>query len=311
MRILLALLLVPSTGAQLGSVRYIINNHADLSSFRDALVALGLFDELLDDPDMNVTVFVPTDDVFAADPTFQLFTRGEQFNPPTWHLNLEGVLRNHIIPNASLTSDDVFSQNRLQSLYSDLTIDTFFSKIEQATIVEGNKQASNGYVHIVDRVIAPPFFYQTFKDLESQPEYGPDELGRTSLVDVVDFVDGRDQYGRVVDRGLTHAGCRIRAFNRINDYHKWTINEANSTGVIEAEFLNDSMKNETIANFIQYTLVPKNYYFDDLDEGFQEMIMPVANCAHMFVTKRGSQLCFNNACTIMTPDLVTYLTSNG
>ncbi|GKY93565.1 hypothetical protein MPSEU_000323900 [Mayamaea pseudoterrestris] len=312
MRILLAvtcLLLHSCANAQ--TVRYIINNRDDLSMFRDALVSLGLFDILLDDPKMNVTVFAPTNDVLLQDATFQLYTRGQQFNPPTWHDNLEGVMRNHIIANASLTADQVFDKEQLQSLYSELTINTFFRKVEQADIVEANKTATNGYVHIVNSLVAPPFVYDTFSNLEEEEELGPDVLGRTSLVNVVDFVDGRSQYDMIVDRGLTHVGCRIRAFNRINDYQKWTINSVNHSGVIEAEFLNASMVNETIHNFIQYTLVPKNYYYNDMEAGFEERIMPVPNCGHMFVTKHVDKLCFNNACTINTPDLRTFLAANG
>jgi len=221
------------------------------------------------------------------------------------------VIRNHVVANASLTSAQIFQKDSLQSLYGELIINKFFQKVEQATITVADVAGTNGYLQIVDKLVAPPFVYDSLSDLEATPEYGPDPLGRTSLVDVVDFVNGRSQYDIVLQDGLTLAGCRIRAFNRINDYQKWTINVANTSGLIEAEFLNASMVNETTQNLIQYSLIPKSYYYDDLEVGFMERIMPVANCAHMFVTRQYDKLCFNNACTIRTPDLRTYLASNG
>jgi hypothetical protein len=42
-----------------------------------------------------------------------------------------------------------------------------------------------------------------------------------------------------------------------------------------------------------------------------DRVMPVPNCAHMFVTKHTDKLCFNDACTVNTPDLRTYLAANG
>lgn len=313
LRLLLAcgLLLSPTRVTAQQSVRHIINNRDDLSMFRDSLMALGLLDVLLDDPNVNVTVLAPTNDILTANPIFTLFSKGEQFNPPTWHRNLEGVVRNHILAGVSYTAAELFTKDKLQSLYSELTVNTFFKKIEQALIVQADIPATNGYVHIVDHLVAPPFAFNTFSQLEQMEEFGPDVLGRTALVDVVDFVDGRSQYDVVVDRGLTHAGCRIRAFNRINDYHKWTINDANNSGLIQAEFLNESMTNETIRNFIQYTLIPKNYYYEDLEVGYVDRVMPLPNCGHMFVTKHTDKLCFNNACTINTPDLRMYLAANG
>jgi hypothetical protein len=212
-----------------------------------------------------MTVFAPTNTALQANPIFQMYTKGQQFAPPTWHKNLDAAVRNHIVADEALSIQAVYNYTRLQSLYSMLSIDKTFGRIEQASVIEANITALNGYIHIVNQVIEAPFMTTSFKDLELEPEFGPDKpLNRTSLVTIVDFCSARAEYQIVVDKGLTMAGCRIRALNRINDYQKWTINPGGSLdpGLIKAEFLNASFINETIQEFIQYSLIPKNYYFD-------------------------------------------------
>jgi hypothetical protein len=138
---------------------------------------------------------------------------------------------------------------------------------------------------------------------------GPDELGRVALTDVVDFVDARSELSQYRSEGQTFVGCRIRAFNRLDEYLPQTINE--SYNVTYGEFLNETFQAETIRNFIQYSIIPKNYYLDDMAEGFAELTVPLPKCGHMWVTKRDGRLCFNNGCVVETPDPRQYLASNG
>jgi hypothetical protein len=154
---------------------------------------------------------------------------------------------------------------------------------------------------------------QTLAALELQLEFGPDSLGRTSLVDVVDFTASRGLFDQFYPEGLTQIGCRIRAFNRIDDYLLQTINEAEATSVIDAEFLNASMINETIAYFIEYNLIKKNLYMDDFLLGYQELIFPSNACAHMWITYTAARgLCFNDACLVSDETgLRNFSASNG
>jgi hypothetical protein len=126
----------------------------------------------------------------------------------------------------------------------------------------------------------------------------------------VDFVGARSELSQYRSEGQTFVGCRIRAFNRLEEYLPQTINES-PKGVIEGEFLNATFKAETIRNFIQYSIIPKNYYLEDMEEGFAELTVPLPKCGHMWVTKRDGRLCFNNGCVVETPDPRQYLASNG
>jgi hypothetical protein len=66
-----------------------------------------------------------------------------------------------------------------------------------------------------------------------------------------------------------------------------------------------------LVKLTRFVSLATNNNKQDLQDGYEDLIMPVPNCAHMFVTKHGEQLCFNNACTVHDPDLKTFLSSNG
>ena len=73
-----------------------------------------------------------------------------------------------------------------------------------------------------------------------------------------------------------------------------------------------TFKNETIYNFLEYSLLPKNYYRTDIPDMYQGLVMPIHNCAHMWVTKGAHQrLCFNDGCQVATPHPREFLSSNG
>ena len=221
------------------------------------------------------------------------------------------MLLHHVVAGQRLTQDAIFdtTKTEIPSLSGGVIRITQFNKqIEAATLIVSDVEASNGILHVVDKVF--PLFDSSFAQLEKQPEYGPDALDRVSLVDVVDFVNGRGVLDRVYETGATFAGCRVRAFNRMGlDYLTQTINGAQD--VKTGELLNETRKDETIRDFLEYSLLDQNFVLEDIPNGYVELVRPVAGCAHMFVTKRNGQLCFNDGCVVATPDPRTYLSSNG
>jgi hypothetical protein len=148
-------------------------------------------------------------------------------------------------------------------------------------------------------------------NLELQSEYGPDHLNRTSLITVIDSLPGgREELEKVRPEGQTFLGCRIRAFNRMEEYLPQTIN--NSTTALHGEFLNPDFAEETFHNFLQYNIIPQNIYEENLQKGMAELTTPVADCGHMWITySKQGELCFNNGCVVQTQETRQYLASNG
>lgn len=284
-----------------------------LSFFHNALKATGLLDALLGNATRSFTVFAPTNAAVAASPQFQLYMTGMDEQPaPRWRYNLIAALQQHILPDVALNSSAIFDLQvtELKTLRDPITVSQFEKHVQGAGITESDVIALNGVLHVVNKIIEAKFYTESFAAIELQIELGPDELGRTALTDVVDFLGEREELNAIREEGTTFLGCRIRAFNRIEDYLPQTIN-GSPNGVIQGEFLNDTFKNETIRNFIEYSMIPKNYYNEDIKDGFMELTVPVPQCGHMWVTKTAGILCFNNGCVVETPAPREYLASNG
>jgi uncharacterized surface protein with fasciclin (FAS1) repeats len=302
---------IPDTPSGPQSLRDLIVNHAELKSFRLALDAAGLLETLLDDETRNITVFAPNNDAMDADGHMVLVRKGMDETPPRWSGHLKAALYNHFV-NETYTESAIFDMTRteIQSMQDSIVISQWSRQVGLASVVTPDLLATNGILHIVKKVIKPEFFDNSFARLELQEENGPDIENRTSMVDVVDFVDGRPTLQTVRDTGTTYAGCRIRAFNRMGlDYLPQAINDAKN--VKYGELLNESFTDETLHNFVEYQLIPRNLYLDLIPNGFQELVTPVAGCGHMWVTKSSGRLCFNDGCVVSTPDPRWYLSSNG
>jgi uncharacterized surface protein with fasciclin (FAS1) repeats len=310
----------------------IINEYADenadgISYFRDALIAADLLDQVLgnDDGSSTYTVFAPTNAAIKNDATFMLYMKGlDELPNPRWIVNLIDLLSFHIIPNATLMSDDIFDAKRTEILTSladtSATVSQFSRKVSGAGMLSGKYdiKKSNGVLHVIDRVMLADFMKQSLGHLELQPEFGPDKLKRVSLVDVVANADkSRSVLNQLSPTGLTHAGCRIRAFNRLEEYLPQTIND--SLNVTWGELLNNTFADESRNNFIEYSLIAKNYYYDYMPDNFVELVMPISGStcnAHMWITKIAGKLCFNNGCLIESdlddrPGLRKFVASNG
>jgi uncharacterized surface protein with fasciclin (FAS1) repeats len=285
---------------------------AGLSMFRDALQAIGLLDEFLGDAvTRNYTVFAPTNGAIKENGHFTVYMKGLD---EEWHFHLKGAVMHHIVTNATLLTEHIFDlkTTEIQSMQTDFVdVSQWPKNIGGAAIIaeRSNLEASNGVLHIIDKVLQADFMDQPFSQLELQSEYGPDDLDRVAMADVVDFVGGRETLNQILEAGQTFVGCNIRAFNRLDEYLPWTLND--SLNVTYGEFLNETFREETRHNFIEYNLIPKNYYYDDIPDGFTDLTVPVNQCGHMWVTKNNGQLCFNNGCVVETPELRTFLASNG
>lgn len=296
------------------TLRDLIVNNDDLSEFKEFLDAVGLLEGLLDEDTGPFTVFAPTNQAMRESGHMELFKNGMDESPPRWSENMLAAGNNHIVPRQTFHKADIFdlSRSELESLHDTLVVSQWSQQIGQASIATPDLAATNGVLHIVTKVIKPEFFDNSFAKLELQSEFGPDHLDRISMVDVVDLVGGRQTLQTVKESGMTYAGCRIRAFNRmgLDDNYLWqTLNGGQF--VKEDELMNENFTEQTLKNFVEYQMIPKNYYMDEIENNFIELVTPMADCGHMWVTKKAGKLCFNDGCVVFTPYARQFLSSNG
>lgn len=303
------------------TVTDVITGRPELSQFRLTLERTGLWDKLVNDTghDENVsgpfTILAPSNDAIADSSLFQTYMAGIQEDPPIWHYHILRATRRHILDQVSYDSTELFdrSLDALDSLEGPIEVSHFFGNIGGAELQITDLRASNGYVHIVNKVIDAPFMEHSFADLTEQPEYGPDWLDRVSLKTIVDFTDAYHVYSLLPESGQTHVGCGIRALNRIGFFYlPQTINGAPDSTIKNGEFLNASWKNRTISDFLEYTVIDQNFYNADIPGGYQDLVMATNNCSHMWVTKSNAgKLCFNDGCVVATPESREYTANNG
>lgn len=111
-----------------------------------AAEAAGLV-EALKNPDAKLTVFAPTDEAFAALPAGTV----QSLLLPANRDRLVAVLKHHVL------ASEVRLGGSVQTLNGDaLDIKPAGSiKVGDATVIAANVQASNGIIHVIDRVLIP------------------------------------------------------------------------------------------------------------------------------------------------------------
>ena len=100
------------------------------------------------------TVFAPTDEAFAALPEGTL----ETLLMPKNKDQLVEILKYHVVPGKVMSSDLSDGMKATTAEGSDITVHISDSgvKINDANVSAADIMASNGVVHVIDRVIIPP-----------------------------------------------------------------------------------------------------------------------------------------------------------
>ena len=98
------------------------------------------------------TVFAPTDEAFAKLPAGTV----ETLLKPENREKLVAVLKYHVVA-GKVTSDQVVKLQKATTLNGkDVRIDAVSGvKVNDATVVKADIQASNGVIHVIDRVLLP------------------------------------------------------------------------------------------------------------------------------------------------------------
>jgi uncharacterized surface protein with fasciclin (FAS1) repeats len=101
----------------------------------------------------SLTIFAPTDEAFRALPDQVLAT----LMKPENLAQLTNLLKNHLIQ-GRITSQELSSGNieSLQGSPLNIDVNSEQVKVGDATVIEPDLEASNGVVHVIDRVMILP-----------------------------------------------------------------------------------------------------------------------------------------------------------
>lgn len=132
------------------SIAEVLEANPDLQQFTDFITAAGLLADLEADSEEGFTLFAPTNAAILALDTIALDELGDA-------QELTGLLRYHLVV-GTITTRDLASVTALTSVQGESIpverIDGGF-RIGDAAVLEGDVDATNGVVHIVDAVLLP------------------------------------------------------------------------------------------------------------------------------------------------------------
>lgn len=136
----------------------IASANENLSSLVTALEAAGLVETL--NGDGPFTVFAPTNDAFAALPEGKL----DKLLKPENKEKLKSILTYHVVEGKVWSSDLEDGQSVATVEGTDITIsvDDADTMVNGANIAEGDIEASNGVIHIIDKLLEKIIFYLQF-----------------------------------------------------------------------------------------------------------------------------------------------------
>ena len=141
-------------GGHLSSEKTIVSNAAEadnLSTLVAAVEAAGLVDAL--NGDGPFTVFAPTDEAFAKLPAGTV----DNLLKPENKDQLVAILTYHVVPGKVMSTDLAGKEISAATLEgSDVKINaTSGVKVDEASVVAADIEASNGVIHVIDTVIIP------------------------------------------------------------------------------------------------------------------------------------------------------------
>ncbi|WP_299811150.1 fasciclin domain-containing protein [uncultured Roseibium sp.] len=153
-KIVMALLVVLPLSAAKAADKDIVDTAVEAGSFNTlvaAVQAAGLVETLKGEGPF--TVFAPTDEAFAALPEGTV----EDLLKPENKDKLVAILTYHVVPGKVMSADIAGKKASVATVQgSEISVDaTDGVKVDGATVVSADIEASNGVIHVIDAVILP------------------------------------------------------------------------------------------------------------------------------------------------------------
>ncbi len=199
-----------------GSIAELASASDDLNTLVAALSQAGLV-ETFSDPTADFTVFAPTDDAFAA--------AGIDLNTID-NTTLTAVLQYHVLTSSVLSTElsngDVTTLNGAA-----VTVDlTDGVKINDATVTQADIEASNGVIHIIDKVLLPPTEDNSIAGLAQATEDLSILVDALIKAELVETLSGSDDFTvfaptnqAFIDAGIDLDAVSVEDLTNILLYH--------------------------------------------------------------------------------------------
>ncbi len=144
----------PLPDALTGNIIEVANQSGEFSTFVNLVQEAGLTMKL--EGPGPFTVFAPTDDAFAALPEGTT----SQLLEPANRGDLVSLLEYHILP-GNVTADEIAADGPAPATVDGRALKLSASEsgsvmVGDATVVTADIMASNGVIHVVDKVLTPP-----------------------------------------------------------------------------------------------------------------------------------------------------------
>ena len=147
-----AFIAVPAVQAQEQTIAEAAMANPELSTLVEAVKAAGLAETLQGEGPF--TVFAPTNAAFEALPAGTL----EELLKPENKEKLTQILGYHVIQGDEVTSSEITGEMTpatVQGANLDIMAQDGKVMVEEATVVTPDVEASNGVVHLIDKVLIP------------------------------------------------------------------------------------------------------------------------------------------------------------
>ena len=109
--------------------------------------------------ELDITIFAPTDDAFAALPpgTLEWLRDDDNVSDHQWIFDHLVIAKGYSL--AELRSEAQSGDGRVEALTDGLPIQLTFVdsvlRVDEATVIDGDIEAENGVIHVIDTVLIP------------------------------------------------------------------------------------------------------------------------------------------------------------
>lgn len=281
--VLMALLLVtPSVVQGQTNVATVMSNDARLSKFVELLNRAGI------SPSIARTVFAPTTDAFNAWREQDVSIWNKYASQPEFFVHLQEVLLWHLVTEGAFATSDIFDGSRglLENTISNMTVDQRFKTIDNVpltTFIDPNITTSEGYLHVLDQVIVPP--YLAVNLIPRMLDYDLSlKFAYTTMANLALYAELDDKINALYEHGLTFLVPPNQRFNRA---------QVDVTKMVTPE-----MKNYT-RDFVLAHLIMDCYYeagvFAYNKENSQEQFLVKSELGtHLWITTTDNRLRFQS-----------------
>jgi uncharacterized surface protein with fasciclin (FAS1) repeats len=208
--VLLLLLFGTSAQAQL--------NNAGVIQSDDRLTKLvQLLDRAGLSPSVGVTILAPSTDAFNNFRENDISIWNKYAQQSEWFIHLRDLLLWHFVTDGPLTFEDIFNGGRkfLENSNGNITIDQqiqMLDNVPATSFAETNISTSDGIVHVIDKVIIPPYLGQNLIPHLLDDRHW--DFAFSTMANIALNLGLDEEINRLYENGLTFLVPPNRRFNR-------------------------------------------------------------------------------------------------